>query len=168
MSEWTLYREKRPESAGVYEWRLLSAAVPELVLIVAAHMRWRGAGAKNVLSPVFDYWDGYRVSVPPFAEWRATTDHQGIKSHEQIVVAIEGLEPGACIYCGKRPEIKGFWKTSRGIVVCAEPWRWNSWRFRCCEWGNTPSRSDPRDLEVTRRAAIAKALNTDTKGEGHE
>ncbi len=59
---WTLYSERRPDKAGVYEWRVPSKAVPGAVLIVAAHMRMRGAGFSQVLSPSFDHWDGYRVT----------------------------------------------------------------------------------------------------------
>jgi|TARA_A100000171_G_scaffold5712_1_gene4527 hypothetical protein len=165
LADWKLYSDERPTNAGVYEWRVQSKALPGLVLIVAVHMRWRGAGFERVLSPHFDYWDGYKVHVLSPVEWRETSDHADLKESGLKVVFIEGLEICPCIYCGQIPAIRGI-KQYRdgGIGVNPEPWTMNSWKFECCAWGTTPWIDDPRKIERIRRQAIrtAKALNTDT------
>lgn len=159
-SEWILYSERKPESAGVYEWRVPSKAVPGVVLIVAAHMRMRGAGYTSVLSPTFDYWDGYQVHVMAPVEWRQTDAHGDIKTHESKVIRIEGLDPCDCIYCGKSPRLEAYQRYSGGgVVVGPSPWNLNDWRFVCCAWGSTPWRKDPREIERVRREAIARACS---------
>lgn len=156
-SGWKDYSVEKPEE-GVYEWRVPSVAVPGIVVIVAAHMRKRGAGYQDVLSPVFDYWDGYRVLVPVGLQWRSTENDQSIKSYEQKLIAVEGLRHCECIYCGKEPTLDGSQRTRDGaFVVCAAPQHLNFWSLKCCAWGRTPSLSDPRELERIRKEAFARA-----------
>lgn len=155
---WTLYSEKRPQGEGVYEWRIPSRAVPGMIMIVAAHMRERGAGYTRAVSPSFDYWDGYVLHVPKEIEWRNTKSHSEVKEHETKIVSIEGLDPCGCIYCGQKPTFEAY-QSHRygGFTIGPKPWDLNSWRFKCCEWGRTPELSDPREIDRIRRAAIAKA-----------
>lgn len=159
-NEWTLYSESRPKAAGVYEWRIASKAVSGAVLIVAAHMRRRGAGGEFVLSPVFDYWDGYRVIVPGGIQWRATELHADMRSCDQKVIEVEGLSPCECIYCGRRPTYSAHHRHRDGGIFCSgNPWDLNSWQFLCCAWGNTPHMKDPREIEAIRRKALATAAD---------
>jgi len=158
MSEWVNYADKRPETAGVYEWRVPSKALPGEVVIVAAHMRKRGAGYHDVLSPVFDYWDGYRVHVPEGLQWRETSENKLIKSYEQKLLGIEGLTHCACIYCGKTPTLHAVQGgRDGGVVISGAPHHLNIWWLECCQWGKTPHLSNPRDIEEVRRKAVARA-----------
>jgi hypothetical protein len=159
MSEaWIDYAAEKPGVRGAYEWRVPSTALPGEFVIVAAHMRMRGAGYQDVLSPSFDRWDGYRVHVPSGLQWRRTTEHSAIESYKQKVIALEGLEHCGCIYCGKTPTLHAVLvPRSGGVVVCGEPQYLNSWWLECCAWGKTPHLSDPREIERIRRAAIARA-----------
>ncbi len=155
---WTLYSERKPTQEIPYEWRVPSATVPGMTLIVAAYMRTRWAGYSEALSPVFDYWDGYCLHVQAPVEWRETAEHGELKRHDVKVISVEGLEPCACIYCGKVPTLKAEARARDGGLWCSPPpWQLNSWRFVCCAWGSTPWLDDPRAIEVRRREAIAKA-----------
>jgi hypothetical protein len=162
--DWIDYNVERPTTEGVFEWRVPSIALPDAIVIVAAHMRKRGAGYKDVISPKFDYWDGYRVHVPKGLQWRDTVEHKGIKSFEQKLLGVEGVSHCDCIYCGKTPTLHAVqWSSGGGVVVGAAPQYLNSWWLECCAWGKTPHLSDPREIERVRRAAIARATgNEDT------
>ncbi|MDR6393484.1 hypothetical protein [Paraburkholderia phenoliruptrix] len=155
---WTDYATERPATEGVYEWRVPSIAVPGAVVILAAHMRKRGAGYKDVISPVFDYWDGYRVHVPLGLQWRSTESHSDLKSYDQRLLGVEGLDHCECIYCGKKPRLHAV-QAGRdgGVIVSGSPQHLSSWWLNCCSWGKTPHLSDPREIERIRRAAIDKA-----------
>lgn len=159
---WVLYSERRPQQAGVYEWRIPSATLPGMVIVVAAHMRERGAGRGTALSPSFDYWDGYQLRVPAEIEWRETDRNISIREHEEKIVSVEGVDPCDCVYCGAKPEYEAHQRNSDGsFTVCAKPWHLNRWRFKCCAWGSTPTLSDPREIERVRRAAVAKATGSE-------
>ena len=144
---WIDFAKDRPEK-GLVEWRIPSVAIPGMVVIVAAHMRVRGAGFVTVLSPIFDYWDGYRVHVPRGLQWRKAGLHD-IRTCDEKVIEIEGLDIAPCIYCGRVPSIKTYDQRS--------PHQSGAWRFQCCDWGNTPSMKDPREIEKVRRAAFSTA-----------
>ncbi len=151
LREWKRYSTERPVAAGIYEWRLPSKAVPGAVLIVAASMRKRGAGFEAVLSPEFDYWDGYRVHVRCDVEWRTTDFVPARHQRTPAVLSIEGLDISPCSRCGKVPHIEAHQRDNFGTTICPDPWNLNSWRFMCCAWGSTPSMADPREIERIRR-----------------
>jgi len=154
---WTRYIDERPKEAGLYEWRVPSSAVPGMVLIVAAAMRMRGAGFETVLSPEFDYWNGYSVLVQCDVEWRETEFVPQKYQSTPAVLAIEGLDLSPCSHCGKVPRIKARHASSMGgIVLNPSPWNLNTWRFSCCAWGETPSMYDPREIERIRRETRGK------------
>jgi hypothetical protein len=157
--QWVTYAEQRPLQTGVYEWKMPSVAVEGMTVIVAAHMRKRGAGYKDTISPTFDYWDGYRVSVPAGLQWRETDGYSDIKDYDVRIIGIEGVAFNGCIYCGSRPLLKAVQqaKYGGGVIVCGAPQHYNSWWLECCQWGRTPHLSDPRELERVRRAAIDRA-----------
>jgi hypothetical protein len=127
-------------------------------VIVAAHMQTRGAGYRDVLSPVFDYWDGYRIHVPDGLHWRETTEHKDIAWHEQKLICIEGLEHGVCLYCNQPPRLRGVQGAhDGGVVVAGAPQHLNRFWLECCTWGKTPHLANPRDIENMRRRAIERA-----------
>lgn len=94
MSDWIAYAEQKPETASAYLWRLPSVGVPGLVVTFIAHMRTRGAGYENVLSPLFDYWDGYRVILPQGVQWQPT-ESTDVKWHCYGGMRVEGIDPCA-------------------------------------------------------------------------
>ncbi|MFY2645685.1 hypothetical protein ACOTDF_29300 [Achromobacter insuavis] len=159
-SPWIRFKDQQPTKAGLYEWRVPSNTAPgqDMVLIVAAQMRMRGAGGTNVLSPEFDYWDGYRVLVQCDVEWRPTDFVPGKYQRTPAVLGIEGLELSHCSRCGKVPGITAHQVHPQGGVVCNPvPWRLNSWKFVCCAWGETPTMNDPREIERLRRETRGRA-----------
>ena len=146
--EWTPYAKRRPDREGVFKWRIPSVAIPGMVVIVAAHMRERGAGYVNAVSPAFDYWDGYQLHVPAGTEWMES-DGLIVQRYEVLAIEIEGLSLASCIYCGKVPSISHFGRSN--------PHESKEWRFDCCRWGTTPVRTDPREIEAVRRKAFSAA-----------
>lgn len=150
---WIRYKDEQPQEPGLYEWRVPSKSVPGMVLIVAANMRMRGAGFETVLSPEFDYWDGYRVLVQCDVQWRETLFMPQTYENTPAVLSIEGLDISPCSHCRKKPRIKAHQTSNMGgIVLNPCPWNLNTWRFSCCAWGETPRMDDPREIERIRRA----------------
>jgi len=155
---WTDYADAKPE-AGLCEWRIPSLSLPGEHIIVSAMMRLRGAGHGDpILSPSFDYWDGYRVHVPCGLQWRVTL------AIDRDAICVEGLEHADCIYCERRPTLHGCQRPAdgRGVIINGDPWRFNSWWLSCCRWGATPHVDDPRELERIRREAFARARHHST------
>lgn len=155
---WVRFNDAHPTEEGFYEWRVPSKALPGVVLIVAAKMRMRGAGFEYVLSPEFDYWDGYRVHVQCDVEWRNLSVKLKENQSSIVVLSIEGLEVSECSHCGQIPTIEAV-DVSRygGVAFSPNPWNLNTWRFTCCNWGSTPRMSDPREIERIRRLTRNKA-----------
>lgn len=155
---WFPYDGQPPTAEGEYLWRVPSRIVPGISIVFVAHMRRRGAGHHDVISPVFDYWDGYRVHVPQGTEWRHLPAPIGSKRHEITALSIDGLAHEKCLYCGRVPRLNGCQRTNTGgVVISGDPHMFNRWWLTCCEWGKTPHLNDPRELERIRAAAIAKA-----------
>lgn len=167
MSDWKNYLDEPPTIPGVYEWRVSSISTPGIILIVSAHLRVRWAGHQEVLSPSFDYWDGYRITVPKGLQWRIY-ERNGripISSHERKILSIEGLTISKCPYCEKVPAIKGNEVSYYGgMVVNPNPQHLNSWNFECCSWSRTPYFSDPREIEKIRRKAFENIIKEYTDG----
>lgn len=145
--EWTAYADKRPETEGVYEWRVPSRITPGMVVQFCAHMRERGAGYSTVISPVFDHWDGYRVYVPNGTLWRATDQHVDLKRHENSPPTVVGHEVAPCRFCGRVHVLEGWNRSnSGGLLIGADPHEYNDWELKTCGWARAPRYRDPRDL----------------------
>jgi hypothetical protein len=147
---WRDYATDRPPAAGEYFWRVPSNALPGLFVLVRAKHRLRGAGHENVLSPEFDHWTGYRVTVPAGVQWR-----EAVESDPKV--APEGIDVEPCPYCGKTPK----WEALEGgelggVVICGDPHRFNRWWLNCCPWGQVPHLRDPREIARIRAAAFAR------------
>lgn len=164
-SRWINYAEERPTEAGVYQWRMPSVSCQGLIITVFAHYRKRGAGYKHVLSPQFDYWDGYRVHVPERLQWRHTDQHQDIRECDTTDPVPEGVELEPCPFCKTVPkwESRQTGSYGRGVVVCGPAHRHNSWSIKCCTWANSPRFDDPRTLAQSRSALLAA-----TEAQEHE
>lgn len=158
---WINYTEQRPLAAGAYRWRLESVVIHGMFVTFVAHMRIRGAGHEDVLSPLFDHWDGYRVSVPAGVQWQAlrAEDPQDVLWHRVAGVEVEGLSPLPCPYCNKVPVWDALMRYDGGGVNLTEPYRFNNWRLACCGWGSTPALKSPVDL-VKRRDSVLSRLRS--------
>lgn len=154
--EWISYAERQPDQRGVYEWRVPSRNVPGVVVRFFAHMRMRGNGYNpDCLSPLFDHWDGYRVTVPAGTEWREAVDPPACKEYEYKGLSVEGLELDPCPFCRRIPAVHANnTSPSGGVLVCGEPHRYNKWWLKCCGWTGSPSFKDPRELAAARHAAL--------------
>ncbi len=152
---WTDYGEKKPPVAGPYEWLVPSQVVKGMTVRVLAHFRERGAGYKEVLSPEFDYWDGYRVHVPAGTQWRAAPEGTDLKPYKQELLCVEGLDFVPCPYCQRKPRLNGVCRASDGgVVITGDAHKFNSWWLECCSWAHTPRFTDPRELEATRSKVL--------------
>ncbi len=157
---WMDYASKQPPAAGVYEWRVPSRTCKGLVVRVLAHHRTRGAGYRNVLSPVFDHWDGYNVTVPAGTQWRAAPEGTSLQTYEQRLVCAEDVEFCACPYCRQVPRLHGVERASGGgLIVGSDAHRFNSWWLECCAWARTPRYDDPRELASARASLLAKGAS---------
>ena len=155
--EWTDYASAQPEAEGPYEWLIPSRACKDMVVHVLANMRERGAGYNRVISPSFDYWDGYRVHVPAGTKWRPT-DKANDKSYHIKLLGVVGLELVECQFCHRTPTLHGIRREGRNTVLSSDAHEFNTWWFTCCEWASTPHLSDPRVLEDKRRVALSGSL----------
>jgi len=145
--EWIAYDERRPDAEGVYEWRVPSRVFPDMITQFCAHMRERGAGYSTVLSPTFDHWDGYRVSVPIGTLWRATSDHGDLKRHDNSPPSIVGHDVAPCRFCGTVHLLEGWTRClGGGLLVGADPHEYNDWELKTCAWARAPRFKDPRAL----------------------
>lgn len=156
---WINYAEQRPTVAGAYRWRLESVVVPGMFVTFVAHMRERGAGYENVLSPLFDYWDGYSVHVPAGLQWQALRpeDPQDVEWCRVAGVEVEGLSPLPCPYCNKVPKWDALLRYDGGGVGLTDPHKFNNWKLVCCAWGSTPVSKYPIAL-VERRDSVLSRL----------
>jgi hypothetical protein len=148
------YSEVRPTTEGAYLWRLPHATLPGVVVEFVTHMRERNAGYKTEVSPSFDYWDGYNLSVPAGLEW-APTDVT-CDRYKTVAVRVVGVDPLPCPYCKQVPQWEGAvcYRPS-GRSYGDRPYAWGAWSLKCCSWAKTPEYEDPRALVAKRDSALA-------------
>lgn len=125
--EWVNYSERKPESAGVYLWRMGSRVAKGITVIARAKFRLRGAGYDNVLSPEFDHWNGYSVLVPKELQWAEDDASLPDISFENLPDARE------CPFCNRKPTIKAF-EWNQGCRLSPEPYILNKFQLKCCGW----------------------------------
>lgn len=155
--EWVDYAMARPEAAGVYEWQIPLAIIPDQSVLVLAHMRERGAGHSKVLSPSFDRWDGYNVIVPRTTSWRATELGADLKSYSVRITELVGIVHEPCPFCKRFPAFKGTCRSGDGFIITANPHQYNNWWLECCSWAKTPHVADPRKLAAHRNSLLTGA-----------
>lgn len=164
ITEWISYSEQRPSSEGPFAWRVPSVAVHGLIVTCVAHMRERGAGYTRVISPVFDYWDGYRVLVPDGLQWKSAPEGANADWHKITDLNVEGVTNAPCPYCGKEPKWDAHIASPHGgYIIGGDPHRLNEWKLNCCSWASTPRMRDPRQIAEKRNAV----LNAIAKAQGH-
>lgn len=127
MSEWIKYSERKPDARGVYLWRMASRTVKGINVISRSEFRLRGAGHENVLSPSFDYWNGYSLTVPGELQWREDDGLLPDISFEFLPKISE------CPFCKNTPSIKAF-EWNNGCRLSPEPYILNQFQLKCCKW----------------------------------
>jgi hypothetical protein len=144
------YRKEKPTKEGVFVWRLNHKFIKDVVIVFTAKYRSRGAGYETVLSPEFDYWDGYRVLLPDGPiEWCEYDGEPRKYTHE--IIDIEGLKNVACPFCGKIPK----WVYS-GRYICADPTDTDYFYLQCCAYfdGFGTRDRNPKDITKARNEAL--------------
>lgn len=146
--DWRLYADEKPTVEALYQWRVQHARMPDMHVRFVAPMRYRGAGFETVLSPPFDYWDGYRVLVPLSTQWRVWPGKRDKEYPRYTNILVEGLTHHACPFCGQVPSLVG---SNNGT---AGPHEYSSWWLQCCGWVKEVHFSDPRALAAQRNALL--------------
>lgn len=146
------YRKEKPLDPGWYIWRLPHKHLDNVVIVFLAKYRLRGAGWENVLSPEFDYWDGYRLHLPDGSiEWMQFDGEPPLTGRE--VIEIEGVELRPCPFCKKVPKWRylGQWITSG-------PTNTKLWYTKCCGWASGIGQhfTSPIELNNHRNLALDK------------
>jgi len=125
--KWTKYSEKKPDVQGVYLWRMQSQKVNGLTVIARAKFRLCRVGHENVLSPEFDYWNGYSLILPGELQW--AEDDATLPD-----ISFENLpDAKACPFCKKVPTIRSF-EWDHGCRISPEPYILNKFQLKCCGW----------------------------------
>ena len=144
--EFKLYATEKPPEKGVYVWRVPHVDILDLTVVFLAEYRLRGAGHEMVLSPEFDYWDGWRLHVNELAEWAYYTGE--LKANYLPVLYLihndAVIKPTICPYCKKEPIFK---YTSQWSF---RPMAANKWWFECCSWAKSPEYKNPIHLNNKR------------------
>lgn len=157
-NHWNDYPSSIPQARKQYRWRLPLLYDPGLFVTFIAWMRQRGAGYKDVYSPQFDYWDGYRVLVPTETQWQECEQVEGLADYGHTEICIEGAELAPCPFCGKIPKWYGSNRSHGGTLIGAAPHQFNTWRLECCAWAGTPSMS--ASWLIAERAKLLAATPT--------
>jgi hypothetical protein len=156
MSDWIDY-SVTPPAAGVYEWSVPLVVAPDMTVTVLAHMRKRGAAYREIISPAFDYWDGYyRVTVPAGTHWRpATAVPDDFPTYRETIIGVVGCEFDKCPFCHQVPRLVGVQRSGNGVSIGAHPHEFNTWWLECCSWAKSPHMKTPRALAESRHALLA-------------
>lgn len=145
MSQWIKYSEQKPENEGAYLWRMDSETVKGEKVIARKEMRSRGAGYQSVLSPEFDYWDGYRLHVPSSLEWMEDDE-------TKPEIAFTGCENiSECPFCKEPPTLNAY-----SNFISPKPQSLSRFTLKCCAWNGSPTYDDPRELIKRWNNAVSK------------
>lgn len=143
------YRKEKPQIEGWYAWRLPHKFIGGVVLIFLAKFRKRGAGFEQVLSPEFDYWDGYNVLLPKgpieWSEYNGDAPRPGYELLE--IVNINNVK---CAFCKTEP----IWKYSSRYIGSG-PTDTNYFYLECCRWFNGFGSRMQNPFELTKQRNIA-------------
>lgn len=145
------YREESPSGPGWYIWRMPHKFIKDVTLIFLAKYRERWAGFETVLSPQFDHWDGYRITLPKGPiEWSDYDGEEPKPGHELIEVV--GADNLICPFCKKEPK----WRYS-GRYIGAGPTDTDYFYLECCHWfdGFKSRMKNPVKLTEERNAALS-------------
>ena len=134
------YLKEKPPYPGWYIWRVRHKTMKDVLITFLARFRVRGAGFTKIVSPEFDYWDGYKVYIPKKIEW-ALYKGEEPKNYSNKVLNINSLYITKCPFCKEIPEL-----VYSGRFIGATPIDSEYWRFSCCVWTNSPRTINPIKL----------------------
>lgn len=145
---WILnYRKQPPDKPGLYAWDVCHRL--GLKIKFTAKYQWRMAGCRRVLSPAFEYWDGYRLLLPQGTIlWEKTDETKEFK-----ILNIQDIENKPCPFCGKVPE----WGYG-GRFISASPLDSEYFYLVCCGYFNgfLNRHRDPRAIATWRNTALRR------------
>ena len=144
------YRITKPDVEGWYLWRVQNKHLDDVTLVFLAKFRERGAGHKNVLSPEFDYWNGYQVLLPKGPiEWATYSGEPPKPGYDLLEVV--GLNPAPCPFCKNVPILR---YSSR--FIGSGPVETEYFYLECCHWfdGFASRMNDPRQLVEKRNVLL--------------
>ncbi|WP_033416878.1 hypothetical protein [Hahella ganghwensis] len=133
----TKYADAPPKHPGWYIWRCEHKQLKGVVITFIDKFRKRGAGHTNVLSPSFDYWNGYQVLVPNGLDW-APYEGSPPKQNIDHTLNINELTLNKCPFCNEVPRL-----TYSGRFIGASPLDSTDWRLKCCSWITGPRIPNP-------------------------
>lgn len=145
------YRKKKPPVAGWYVWRLPHQFIDDLVLIFLAQQREHESGGERVLSPEFDYWTGYRLTLPKGSvEW-AEYEGEPPRPGDELLEVV-GVQNQACPFCKSEPK----WRYS-GRYIGSGPTDTLYYYLECCHWfdGFGSRMQNPIELAKERNAVLS-------------
>lgn len=150
------YYTIKPEKEGYYLWKVPHKRKPDISITFISQFRLRGAGYQNILSPDFDYWDGYRIILPKQIEWDYYTGP--IPQTYKDTVDINNLFKTItiCPFCKQIPKLVYSPNHIGGTAIDSE-----YWYTECCSWVKSPRYNNPIELITTRESL----LQTYNKGE---
>lgn len=148
-----------PKTEGAYAWRIPHATLKGLTIEFMGWMRNRMIWTDDVLSPSFDYWDGYRLHVPKGIEWRELDEDEKASAPKRNTYSDPipvGLVVEPCPFCSAVPTFDAVETGGcRGVSIGASPHGYDTWWLKCCEWVKGPRMRDPREL-VAKRSALLR------------
>lgn len=122
----TNFKDAQPKQ-GMITWKGTRDGIP---LLFNAEMRFRGAGRENVLSPEFDYWDGYQVHVKHEVEW--AEELYDIDAKRKEVRPLVDITP--CPFCKETPKVQ------YNAPVGWPPMKADNFHMVCCSFTAGSSR----------------------------
>lgn len=145
------YYETKPKKEGYYIWRVAHKRNPDIIITFITQYRLRGAGYQNILSPEFDYWDGYRIILPKQIEWDyyKETPPGCYRDVIDINNLFKTITP--CPFCKEVPKLVYSPNHIGGTAIDAE-----YWYTECCSWTKSPRYSNPIEL-ITKRENLLKS-----------
>ena len=129
-----------PKESGYFIWK---TKIEGFDIIFPSKMRLRGAGLRNVLSPEFDYWTGFKLILPKeIEEWSELDDSfkiSGKANQTPKDLKIIGVSLNKCPFCKNEPTIKYSWKDEY-------PNKNSTFEINCCSWINKKSFKTLKEL----------------------
>lgn len=145
----TDFKEAKPE-AGMVTWKASRDGIP---FLFNAEMRWRGAGGVRVLSPQFDYWDGYQVHVKFDVQW--ADELADLNARKDELRPLVDMAP--CPFCKETPKVY-----SGGGAIGWPPMKADYFYMVCCEFTAGSDRRVP-NLDALISSWNAAILGQDTE-----
>lgn len=157
MARWIRYSEQAPDSPGVYWFRGLNSRIEGLEVTFPVKVKklefvTRG-DLQPILIPEIAFWE-YKEYIMPECSWFTQPCAKTGSKYSFAPVFVKGISFARCPYCGKVPQLIYRPYYSGRYIYGTNPLAARRWALRCCAWGNSPTISDPFELERIRRKAF--------------